>query len=163
MTEQRVSKNKVIQFTYSIIDEDGNVVEQIDTPFQYVHGASSMGLIETVENAMDGALVGDKVEAKVEAADAFGEHDPALTFVDNIENVPPQFRKIGTKVEMANESSGETKEFTITKIEGDEVTIDGNHPLAGKTAHFIVTIVSVREATPEEIKEGVPHESVTMH
>jgi len=159
---QQVSKNKVIEFTYSIIDDMGNVVEQVDSPFQYVHGASSMGLIETVEDALLGARVGEKVEVKVPPEDGFGEHDPSLTFVDDIDNVPPQFRSVGTKVEMKNEA-GEVKEFAISKIEDDKVTIDGNHPLAGKTATFIVAILSVRDATADEIKNGVPHESVSVH
>ncbi len=162
MTDQRVSRNKVVQFTYTIADEDGNVVEQVDLPVQYVHGAGDMGLIERVEKALDGARVGDKVEAQVPPAEGFGEFDPSLSFVDDIENVPPQFRKVGTKVEMANDS-GETKEFVITKIENDKVTIDGNHQLAGKMAKFVVTVLSIRDATADEIKNGVTNDNVPMH
>ncbi len=162
MKDQRISRNKVVQFTYTICDDDGNVVEQVDLPVQYVHGASSMGLIERVERALDGARVGDKVEAAVPPAEGFGEHDPDLTFEDDIDNVPPQFRKVGTKVEMANDE-GETKEFVITKIDDKKVTIDGNHPLAGKTAKFTVTVLSVRDATADEIKNGVSNDNVPMH
>jgi len=162
MTDQRVSRNKVVQFTYSIADEDGNIVEQVDLPVQYVHGAGDMGLIERVEHALDGARVGDKVEARVPPAEGFGEIDPSLSFVDDIDNVPPQFRKVGMKVEMANDA-GETKEFEITKIENDKVTIDGNHPLAGKTAKFVVTVLSIRDATVDEIKNGVTNDNVPMH
>ena len=162
MKDQRISRNKVVQFTYTICDDNDNVVEQVDLPVQYVHGASSMGLIERVERALDGARVGDKVEASVPPAEGFGEHDPSLTFEDDIDNVPPQFRKVGTKVEMANDQ-GETKEFIITKIDDKKVTIDGNHPLAGKTAKFTVTVISIRDATPEEIKNGVSNDNVPMH
>ena len=162
MTDQRISRNKVVQFTYTISDEDGNVVEQVDLPVQYVHGASNMGLIEPVERALNGARVGDRVEAQVSPAEGFGELDPSLCFIDDIENVPPQFRQVGMKVEMANDA-GETKEFTITKIENDKVTIDGNHPLAGKTAKFLVSVLSIREATADEIKNGVTNDNVPMH
>ncbi|MCW9012169.1 MAG: FKBP-type peptidyl-prolyl cis-trans isomerase [Gammaproteobacteria bacterium] len=162
MPDQRISRNKVVQFTYTITDQDGNVVEQVDLPVQYVHGASQMGLIERVERALEGARVGDKVVAEVPPAEGFGEHDTSLTFEDDIDNVPPQFRKVGTKVEMANDQ-GETKEFVITKIENGKVTIDGNHPLAGKTAKFTVSVLSIREATPEEIKNGVENENVKIH
>lgn len=162
MTDQRISRNKVVQFTYTIIDEDGNVVEQVDLPVQYVHGASAMGLIEPVERALNGARVGDKVEAQVPPAEGFGEFDASLCFVDDIGNVPPQFRKVGMKVEMANDA-GETKEFVITKIEKDKVTIDGNHPLAGKTAKFQVSVISIRDATADEIKNGVSNDNVPMH
>ena len=162
MTDQRISLNKVVQFTYSISDEDGNIVEQVDLPVQYVHGASNMGLIEPVERALNGARVGDRVEAQVSPSEGFGELDPSLCFVDDIENVPPQFRQVGMKVEMANDA-GETKEFTITKIENDKVTIDGNHPLAGKVAKFLVSVLSIREATADEIKNGVTNDNVPMH
>jgi FKBP-type peptidyl-prolyl cis-trans isomerase SlyD len=162
MKDQRISRNKVVQFTYTISDDNGNTIEQVDLPVQYVHGASSMGLIESVERALNGARVGDKVEASVPPAEGFGEHDPELTFEDDIENVPPQFRKLGAKVEMANDQ-GETKEFIITKLDDKKVTIDGNHPLAGKTAKFAVTVVSIREATAEEIKNGVSNDNVPMH
>ena len=162
MTDQRIRRNTVAQFTYTISDEDGNVVEQVDLPVQYVHGAGDMGLIERVERALEGARVGDKVEALVPPSEGFGERDPSLSFVDDIENVPPQFRKVGMKVEMANDT-GETKEFTITKIEDGKVTIDGNHPFAGKTAKFTVTVLSIREATPDEIKNGVKNDNVPMH
>lgn len=162
MTDQRIRKNKVVQFTYTIIDEENNVVEQVDLPVQYVHGASDMGLIERIERALEGARVGDKVEAQVPPSEGFGEHDPDLSIVDDIDNVPPQFRMVGAKVEMANDA-GETKEFTITNIENGKVTIDGNHPLAGKTARFIVSILSIRDATADEIKNGVSNDNVPMH
>lgn len=162
MTDQRIRRNTVVQFTYTISDEDGNVVEQVDLPVQYVHGAGDMGLIERVERALEGARVGDKVEAQVPPVEGFGEIDPSLSFVDDEENVPPQFRKVGMKVEMANDA-GETKEFTITKIEDGKVTIDGNHPFAGKTAKFLVTVLSIRDATPDEIKNGVTNDNVPMH
>jgi len=161
MKDQRISRNKVVQFTYTISDDDGNIVEQVDLPVQYVHGASSMGLIERVERALNGARVGDKVETSVPPAEGFGEHDPSLTFEDDINNVPPQFRQVGTKVEMANDE-GETKEFVITKIDSGKVTIDGNHPLAGKTAKFSVNVLSVRDATADEIKNGVANDNVNM-
>ena len=162
MTDQRISINKVVQFTYTILDEDSNVVEQVDLPVHYVHGASNVGLIEPVERALNGARVGDKIEATVPAAQGFGEYDASLTVEDDIDNVPPQFRKIGMKVEMANDD-GETKEFVITKIEDGKVTIDGNHPLAGKTAKFVVSVLSVRDATADEIKNGVSNDNVGLH
>ena len=161
MSEERVSRNKLVQFTYSISDGEGNVVEQVDLPVSYVHGASSMGLIESVERALNGCKVDDRIEVDVPPSEGFGEHDPDLTFADDIDNVPPQFRKLGTQVEMANDA-GETKTFVVTKIEDDKLTLDGNHPLAGKTAKFSVKVVSIRDATPEEIKNGADNPNVNM-
>lgn len=162
MSSDRISKNKAVQFTYSIADEDGNIVEQVDLPVNYVHGASSMGLIERVESALEGCKVGDAITVDVPPAEGFGEIDPELCFTDNLENVPPQFRKVGAQVEMANDA-GETKTFFVTKIEGDKLTVDGNHPLAGKIARFTVTVLEVRDASPEEIQNGISNPNVSIH
>ncbi|MCW8853518.1 MAG: FKBP-type peptidyl-prolyl cis-trans isomerase [Gammaproteobacteria bacterium] len=164
MSEQRVSRNKLVQFTYSISDDEGNVIEQVDLPVNYVHGASTMGLIESVERALNGCKEGDRIEVDVPPAEGFGEHDPDLTFADDIDNVPPQFRKVGTQVEMANDA-GETKTFVVTKIEDGKLTLDGNHPLAGKTARFSVKVIAIRDATPEEIRNGAdnPNVNVSIH
>ncbi|MDH5765133.1 MAG: peptidylprolyl isomerase, partial [Gammaproteobacteria bacterium] len=95
-------------------------------------------------------------------AEGFGEHDPEMTFTDDIENVPPQFRQLGIQVEMANDA-GETKTFVVTKIDNDKLTLDGNHPLAGKTARFTVNVLEIRDATAEEIRKGADNPNVSIH
>lgn len=162
MSQQRIQRNKYVQFTYSISDGEGNVIEQVDLPVHYVHGAGDMGLIERVERALEGRQQGDVIEVEVPPAEGFGEFDPDLTFTDDIDNVPPQFRNVGTQVEMANDA-GETKTFVVSKIEDGKLTLDGNHPLAGKTAVFSVTIMEVRDATAEEIKKGAENPHVSIH
>ena len=164
MSEERISRNKLVQFTYSIADGEGNIVEQVDLPVSYVHGASSMGLIESVERALTGCKVDDRIEVDVPPAEGFGEHDPDLTFSDDINNVPDQFRQVGAQVEMANDA-GETKTFVVTRIEDGKLTLDGNHPLAGKTAKFSVKVISIRDATAEEIRNGAdnPNVNVSVH
>ena len=82
--------------------------------------------------------------------DGFGPHDPDLTFTDDLENVPPQFRHLGAEVQMQNES-GEAKIFYVTHIENGKLTVDGNHPLAGKRLHVSVHILEVRDATIEDM------------
>ena len=119
-----------------------------------------MGLIDVVEKAMEGAQVGETIEVLVSPEDGFGDHDPSLVFVDDIENVPPQYLQIGAKVAMESES-GESKEFIVTKIEDGKLTVDGNHPLAG-TVNFFVTIKSIRDATADEIMNGVENEMVSI-
>lgn len=162
MSEQRISRNKAVQFTYSIADDQGNVVEQVDLPVNYIHGGGTMGLIERVERALEGCRAGDTIEVDVPPAEGFGEYDPDLTFSDDIDNVPPQFRQVGAEVEMANDA-GETKTFIVTKIENGKLTVDGNHPLAGKTARFSVTVLSVRDATAEELRDGIGNPNVKLH
>jgi len=162
MSAQKISRNKAVQFTYSITDDAGNVVEQVDLPVNYVHGASSMGLIERIERAMEGCSAGDSFQVELTPAEGFGEYDADLTFTDDLQNVPPQFRKVGAQVEMAN-GEGETKTFIVSKIEGDKLTVDGNHPLAGKTATFNVKVLEVRDATPDEIRNGISNPNVSVH
>lgn len=161
-TVQQIRRNKAVQFTYTISDDDGNIVEQVDLPVNYVHGASNMGLIERVEHALEGCVKGDKIVVDVPPSEGFGEFDPDLTFSDDLENVPPQFRNVGAQVEMANDA-GETKTFIVSKIENGKLTLDGNHPLAGKVAKFSVTILEVRDATKDEISNGMSNPNVSIH
>ena len=161
MSEQRIRRNKVVQFTYTIADDQGNIIEQVDLPVNYIHGASSMGLIELVEHALEGSRAGDRIEVKIPPADGFGGHDPQLTFTDDLKNVPPQFHHVGAQVEMMNDE-GEAKSFIVTKIENGKLTVDGNHPLAGKAAHFSINIMAIRDATADELQNGASNPNVIV-
>ncbi|MGB5305084.1 MAG: peptidylprolyl isomerase, partial [Gammaproteobacteria bacterium] len=86
--------------------------------------------------------------------EAFGAHDPDLTFTDDIENVPMEFRHIGAEVEMMNDK-GDSRQFVVTRIENGKLTVDGNHPMAGKVITFNIKVTDIRDATPEEITNGV--------
>lgn len=156
MSDNTVSKNKAVYITYSILDPEGQVVEQSDVPIGYVHGADS-GLFEQVEAALEGAKAGDQLEVTLPPEQGFGAHDPDLTFTDDIENVPPEFRHVGAEVEFQNEH-GESKLFRVSKIENGKLTVDANHPFAGKTVKFVVTVAGIRDASPEEIANGRPDE-----
>ena len=159
---QQISKNKAVQFTYTITDDEGNVIEQIDSPVSYVHGTHNMGLIERVERALEGCVTGDSVEVEVPPEESFGEYNPKLIFSDDLESVPKQFRNVGAQVEMTNEN-GESKIFIVEKIENGKLTLNGNHPLAGKTATFAVTILDVRDATDIEIREAMSNPDDSIH
>lgn len=154
MTEQTVGKNKVVYLTYSIINGQGQVFEQYDIPIGYVHGAGS-DMFEKVEQALEGRRVGDRLEVTLTPEEGFGSHHQELTFTDDIENVPPEFRHIGAEVEFENDR-GETMQFRVTHIENGKLTIDGNHPLAGQTVKFVLNVVAVRSATLDEITSGTP-------
>jgi len=150
----QVEPNKVISITYRINDEDGNLLEQVDLPVSYVHGGEGR-LFEKIEKALEGHVVGDTIEVPFAPEEGFGEHDPDLTFTDDIENVPPEYRHLGAEVEMQNEN-GEVRSFTVTSIENGKLTVDCNHPLAGKAVTFTVQVVDIRDATPEELESGSP-------
>lgn len=155
MSEQRVTLNKFVTLTYRIVDTDGTVLEQNDIPVSYIHGGHSE-LFEKIERALEGKAAGDSVSVTLEPHEGFGEHDPNLTFTDDLENVPHEFRYLGAQVEMQNEV-GDVRTFIVTRIEDGQLTVDCNHPFAGKTVRFEVDIQSVRDASPEELREvGAP-------
>ena len=154
MSKEKVQPGKYVTITYSITDDEGNVVEQHDLPIGFVYG-SDTELIGGMDQAILGKQAGDSVEVNLSPDQAFGEHDPDLTFTDDIENVPPQFRRVGAEVQMQNEA-GDTKTFYISRIENGKVTVDGNHPLAGKSLKVKVNILEVRDAKPgEELTSGI--------
>lgn len=153
MAEPTVGQGKVVAFTYSIQDETGEIVEQSDLPISYVHGGKH-DLFEKIEQALQGCLVGDSVKVPLTPEEGFGPHDENLTYTDDIENVPPEFRRIGAEVEMMNDQ-GDARKFTVTRIEHGHLTVDGNHPLAGKVIVFNIKVVEIRDATPDEVTNGV--------
>lgn len=161
-SDQFVGHGKVVSFTYSIVDQSGNVIEQSDLPISYVHGGQHE-LFEKVVDALEGSVIGDTVEVELTPAEGFGEHDPELTYTDDIENVPPEFRRVGAEVEMMNDQ-GETRTFIVSNIEGDKLTVDGNHPMAGKTIVFHIRVTAIRDATPDELANGVePMQMPVLH
>ncbi|MEN8130054.1 MAG: peptidylprolyl isomerase [Pseudomonadota bacterium] len=161
MTQQQIDKHKFVQFTYSITDQQSNILEQVDIPMSYVHGTDS-GLLEKVERALRGHKVGDRVSVKLSPDEGFGPHHREMTYIDDIQNVPEQFRRLGAEVQMQNDR-GETKTFRVSKIENGKLTVDGNHPLAGKTLIFTIDVRDIRDATPEEIVQGRPAGDMLMH
>jgi FKBP-type peptidyl-prolyl cis-trans isomerase SlyD len=153
MTDQFSVKDKVVTFTYSISDETGEILEQSDIPINYVHGGKH-DLFEKVEQALEGSVVGDTVEVTLTPEEGFGLHDPEKTYTDDLENVPPEFQHIGAEVEMMNDQ-GDAMKFTVTSIEDGKLTVDGNHPMAGKVITFHIKVTGIRDATPEELTSGV--------
>ncbi len=153
MSDSAVGREKVVTFTYSISDESGEILEQSDIPISYVHGGKH-DLFEKVEHALDGSVVGDSIDVRLTPEEGFGAHDPKLTYTDDLENVPPEFQHIGAEVEMMNDQ-GESMKFTVTSIEDGKLTVDGNHPMAGKAIIFHIKVIDIREATPAEIANGV--------
>ena len=145
MSKDIIKPGKFVSLTYSISDSEGKTLEHNDLPVSYIHGGEQE-LIGGMDRAVSGKAAGDEVEVVVPPAQGFGAHDPDLTFTDDIANVPEQFRYVGAEVQMKNEA-GEVKSFFVTRIEDGKLTVDGNHPMAGKTLRVRVQIVEVRDAT----------------
>ena len=148
-----ISINKFVELTYRIIDQsNGEVIEQVEEPLGYVQGDNSL-LFNQVTKELEGKCVGDEVEILLKAEDAFGKKADELIFTDDIDNVPMEYRHIGANVTMQNDNGG-TKDFVVSSIENGKLTIDGNHPLAGRDIIFYVEVLSIRDATADEIIEG---------
>jgi FKBP-type peptidyl-prolyl cis-trans isomerase SlyD len=157
----KVARDKVVYITYQITDTAGGVLEQIDIPVGYVHGGRS-DLFPQIERKLEGLAVGESVKVTLSPDEAFGQSNPDLTFTDAIENVPPEFRRVGAEATFQNER-GETRTMTVTGVADGQVTLDGNHPLAGKTITFRVTVADIRDATPAEIASGTPEGNPALH
>ena len=110
-------------------------------------------LFNQVTKELEGRSVGDEVEILLKAEEAFGPKIQELIFTDDINNVPLEYRYIGATVTMQNDKGG-TKDFIVSNIEDGKLTIDGNHPLAGKDIIIYVEVLSIRDATADEIIEG---------
>jgi len=154
MTAPVVTKNKVISLIYAVRNQKGELFEYRDLPVSYVHG-SGVDLFPKIEQALEGRAIGDRVVVELSPTDAFGEHDPKLTFTDDIDNAPVELRHVGAEFEAQN-AKGESIVLVVTRVEVDKITVDANHPLAGQTITFEVTVRDIRDATPEEIRNGRP-------
>lgn len=155
MSDDVVRNGTYVTLSYTMLDAQGQVVEQHDLPVGYVHGSDTQ-LIGDMDQAIAGHRAGDEVELSVPAAQAFGPRDENLTFTDDLDNVPAEFRRIGAEVEMHNDR-GESRTFYVTRIEDGKLTVDGNHPLAGQDLTVRVRIHEVRAAQPGEARVSGIH------
>lgn len=156
MTEQRVGQDKVVEIAYTIKDEEDTILEHMAMPVAYIHGRDS-GLFPQIEEAVDGRTAGEEATVTLTPEQAFGVRDPGLVFVDDLANVPSKYQELGKEVEFRSDR-GETRTFRVTDISDGKLTLDGNHELAGKTLTFHITVLNVRDATEEELKQGKPEQ-----
>lgn len=155
----KVEAQKVVSFTYQILDEAGAVQELSDLPMSYVHGMDEHVFPEIVE-AMEGKKVGDEEKVKL-PADGFGVYNPELTFCDDIANVPEEFQQVGAKATFQNDA-GDTTDMTVVKVADGKVYLDGNHMFAGKAMTFKIKVSGIREATEQELETGQPENSTEL-
>jgi FKBP-type peptidyl-prolyl cis-trans isomerase SlyD len=155
--EQKVEDQKVVNFIYTIIDQDGTILEQSDLALSYLHGIDGK-MYDKVEKAMTGKRVGDEIRVELPPEEGFGQYDPTLTYTDDIENVPPEFHELGAEAEF-EDPEGERITMLVTKLENGQIVLDGNHPFAGKTVTFVIKITDIRDASQDEIGRGGVEES----
>lgn len=152
----QIEENKVVKIEYTVKTEEGVLVDTSEgnEPLAYLHGHKN--IIPGLENALVGKAVEDELSVTVTPDEAYGDRHEQL-----IKDVPMQAFQGVDKVEPGMQFNAESPQgpqlITVTKVEGDTVTVDGNHPLAGVTLNFDVKVVEVRDASEEELSHGHVH------
>ena len=154
----RIEEHAVVLIHYVLTNDDKEVLDSSEgqDPLAYLHGTGH--LIEGLEAQLLGKAAGDKLDVTVQPGDGYGEFNEELVQVvpndvfDGVESIEP-----GMQFQPSNEDGSGGETITVVSVENDEVTIDGNHTLAGVTLHFAVDIIEVREATAEELEHGHVH------
>jgi len=152
----QITKNKVATFEFTVTGESGEVLDSSKEsgPFPYIHGIGY--LVPGLESALEGKSSGDSFSVSVSPAQGYGERDESRLHVvpkDKFEGIDDL--SVGMQLQ-AKDPNG-IGVVTVTKIEEEGVTLDGNHPLAGRTLNFDVTVGEVRDATKEELDNGHLH------
>jgi FKBP-type peptidyl-prolyl cis-trans isomerase SlyD len=149
--------NKVVTFNYILKDTEGNLLDSTEKggPFSFLTG--NMQVLPGLEEALGNMIIGSKKNIKLAAADAYGEYDENAIQKVNRSLFPEEAElEIGVTY-FAHSPEGQHLQFVITEIENDDITVNFNHPLAGKNLEFDVELLDVRDATPEEISHGHVH------
>ncbi|MFD2112712.1 FKBP-type peptidyl-prolyl cis-trans isomerase [Thiorhodococcus fuscus] len=148
-----IADNKFVELTYRILDQmTGDLLTTVEFPLGYVHGNNDV-LSPQVMAELEGKSAGETISVPIDCTELYGSRDESLVVTDLIENVPEEYREVGTRILMENDK-GQTKSFLVTRMDDKTLTIDGNHPLCGRMVVFELEILSVRDATDEEIIAG---------
>jgi FKBP-type peptidyl-prolyl cis-trans isomerase SlyD len=159
----KIAKDMVVSLNYELFDSTGELLEQVEFPISYLHGGYD-GIFPLVEEALHGKDVGDKCSVTMQPDDAFGEYDHSLVEVEARSSFPKEVT-VGMQFEGGPEEAEDDDFllFTVVEVTDDEVTVDGNHPLAGKTLTFNCTVTGVRPASSEELEHGHVHDGEDGH
>ena len=150
---ETIQDGKFVELTYRVIDrKSGHVLTRVEFPLGYVHGMNEI-LAPSVHKELEGRSAGDVIEVPIDGNRIFGPRDESLVFTDRIENVPEDYRQVGTSILMENDR-GQARSFLVTRVDRETLTVDGNNPLCGREVVFRLEIVTVRDATDEEAKAG---------
>ena len=144
MSKNIIKNNMFVVLAYEI-HEGTEILEQVENPVTLIHGLGKK-LLPKIEEALLGKKPGDIVDVEIKPEEGFGKYDKALIIKDKASNVPEQFRKIGETIAFVSKS-GDKKDFKVTSIKNEEITMDGNHYLCGKNLTYKITILDVRDST----------------
>jgi len=152
----KVAADAVVLIHYTLKDDAGKVIDSSSggEPLAYIQGHGN--LVPGLEKALEGKEDGDKVVVSVAPADGYGTRNEAL-----VQRVPKRSLQGSGEIRKGMQFRAQTDDgirvFTVSGVVGDMVALDGNHPLADQTLNFDVEVVSIREATAEELEHGHVH------
>lgn len=147
-----ITKNCIVTLDYHINDTEGNLLHEEEESLVYLHGGHGQ-IFPTVEQGLEGKAIGESFKIELSADKAFGNYDPTLIVTEELSELPVEV-SVGMELDgFFEEDSEDVIIYTVTEIDGDHATLDGNHPLAGMDLVFEGTVLDIHEATPEEIKE----------
>ncbi len=152
----QIAREKVATIDYTLTDEAGELLDSSkdDGPLSYLHGFGN--IVPGLEAALEGKAAGDSVKVRVPPSDGYGERDEKLVQTLPRNRFPEGEIEVGTRFHA--ESRGESRVLTVTAVGDRGITVDANHPLAGRTLSFDVTVREVRDATQEELAHGHVHD-----
>ena len=150
---ETIRPGKFVELSYKVSDrKTGQVLTSVEFPLGYVHGHNEI-LAPAVHRELEGKRAGDVIEVPIDGNQIFGPRDESLVFSDRIDNVPEEYRQIGTRILMENDR-GQTRSFLVTRMDDETLTVDGNNPLCGRAVVFTLEILAVRDATQQETSAG---------
>ncbi len=153
----RIEEGRVVEIHYTLRDDAGQVIDTSDgdEALMYLHGSGQ--IVPGLEKALEGRTAGEKMTVKVAPEDGYGiRHEDRVLKIQRSDLPEGPDPEVGSELEAVGQD-GQHIVLWIAEIEGDEITLDGNHPFAGQTLHFEVAIETVREATPDEVTHGHAH------
>jgi FKBP-type peptidyl-prolyl cis-trans isomerase SlyD len=152
-----IGQNKIVTMNYTLKDNEGNIIQTTNNkdPFQFMSGNKQ--ILPKLEEEIDAMIIGSKKNVKIPAPEAYGEYSEQAVQQVNKTNFPEDVDlKVGMEF-VANSPEGQQMPFVVKDIKQEEVTVDFNHPLAGKDLEFEVELIDVRDATVEELQHGHAH------
>ena len=151
-----VGKDQVVAFHYVLKDEAGEAIEKSETgdPMVYLHGGYE--LLESLEQALAGKQTGEQISVTLQPAEAYGDEQPELIQTMHIDEFNGIDMREGMELQ-GKDPEGNFRLLRVQKVEGDQVTVNMNHPLAGMVLTFEFDVKDIREATTEEIAHGHAH------
>ena len=152
----KIAENKVVTINYTLRDDDKTILDSAqDSDFAYLHGAQN--IIPGLESALEGKAVNDELSVSIAPADGYGERNDDMTQI-----VPKEMFGVDGDIQVGQQFHAASPEgheimVTVMAIDDENITVDGNHPLAGATLHFEVKVMDIRDASEEELEHGHVH------